>query len=136
MKNLLTEEISGSNKHLQQRKFTITLSTLSVIHQIPQETKHRDIISRSTSNNNSQAQEFNLPNILLTIRVENKRIESQWSYLQQSLAGKIYNFASGSGTFKKISLPINVTDSGQQISRTFIFRQKCHQAPPGIKLTA
>ena len=41
----------------------MTLFTLSVVQQIPQETKHRDIISRSTSNNSSQAQEFNLPDV-------------------------------------------------------------------------
>ena len=51
LEDLLTEEISGINKHLQQSKFTITPSTLSVVQQIPKETKHRDIIPRSTSNN-------------------------------------------------------------------------------------
>ena len=45
--------------------FTITLSALSVVQQIPQETKHRDIISRSTSNNSSQAQERNLRDVLV-----------------------------------------------------------------------
>ena len=59
-------------KHLQQRQFTMTLSMLSVVQQIPKETKHRDIISRSTSNNSSEAQEFNLPNALVTVRVENE----------------------------------------------------------------
>ena len=56
-------------------------SSLSIIQQIPKETKHRDIISRSTSNKISQAQEFNLPDILLSVRVENQSAESKWSYL-------------------------------------------------------
>ena len=57
-KNLFTEEISVSNKHVQQRKFTITLSTFSVVQHIPKKTKHRDIISRSTSNNSRQTQDL------------------------------------------------------------------------------
>ena len=36
-------------------------------------------------------------------------------------------FRLWSGTFEKISLPINVTVSELQISKTFIFRQKCRQ---------
>ena len=40
------------------------LSTFSVVQQIPQETKHRDI-SRSTSNNSSEAQEWNLPDLFV-----------------------------------------------------------------------
>ena len=48
------------------------LSTISVVQQIPKETNYRDIISRSTSNNSTQAQELNLPNALLTVRVENE----------------------------------------------------------------
>ena len=43
----------------------MTLSTLSVVQQILMETKHRDIIPRSTSNNSSQAQERNLPEVLV-----------------------------------------------------------------------
>ena len=43
----------------------MTLPTLSVIQQIPQEIKYRYIISRSTSNNISQAQEFNIPDLLV-----------------------------------------------------------------------
>ena len=42
----------------------MTLFTLSVDQQIPQETKHRANISRCTSNNSSQAQEFNIPDVL------------------------------------------------------------------------
>ena len=55
----------------------MTLSTFSEVQQIPQETKHRDIISRSTSKNSSQAQEFNLPNALAAVRVENELAESK-----------------------------------------------------------
>ena len=40
----ITEEISGMKKHFQKMKFTMTLSTLSVVPQIAQETKHRDNI--------------------------------------------------------------------------------------------
>ena len=40
-------------------------STLSIVQQIPQETKHRDVISCSTLNNSSQAQKHNLPDILV-----------------------------------------------------------------------
>ena len=72
IEDLLTEEISVTNKHLQQMQFTMTLSTLSVVQQIPPKTKHRDIISRSTLNNSSQAQESNLPDALVTVRVENE----------------------------------------------------------------
>ena len=43
----------------------MTLFTLSVVQQITQETKHRDNISRSTSNNSSQSQEFNIPDVLV-----------------------------------------------------------------------
>ena len=64
IEDLLIEEIFRTIKHLQQIKFTMTLCTLSVVQQIPQEIKHRDIISRSTSNNDSQAQEYNLPDKL------------------------------------------------------------------------
>ena len=44
-----------------------TLSALSVVQQIPQETKHRDIsnASGSTSNNRSQAQVFHIPDLLV-----------------------------------------------------------------------
>ena len=52
--DLLLEEISGMNKHCQQMKFIMTLSTVSLVQQIAQETKHRDIISRRTSNNSKQ----------------------------------------------------------------------------------
>ena len=48
------------------------LSKLNVMQKISKETKRRDIISRSTSNNSSQAQEFYLPDVLLTGRVENE----------------------------------------------------------------
>ena len=60
----------------------MTLSILSVVQQIPKKTKHRDIISRSTSNNSSQAQERNLPDILLR-QSESRMIiaESKWSFL-------------------------------------------------------
>ena len=54
----------------------MTLSTLSVVHQIPQETKHRDNISRNTSNNNSQAQVFNIKDVLV------KKSELQHSKLK------------------------------------------------------
>ena len=83
------------------------LSTLSIVQYILQETKHRDNVSHSTSNNSSQEQEFNLPDVL--VRQSELKIiiaESKWS-----LAYKIHNFASSSGTFWKISLPINVTGS-------------------------
>ena len=53
------------------------LSTLNVVQQIPKKTKHRDIISQSTSNNSSQAEEFNLPNALLSGSVENESAESK-----------------------------------------------------------
>ena len=62
------------NKHLQKRKLTITLSTLSVVQQIPQETKQKDNISRSNSNNRSQAQEFNIPDVLVKRPSRNNHI--------------------------------------------------------------
>ena len=43
----------------------MTLSTLSVVQQTPLETKHRDNISRSTLDNSSKAQEFNIQDILV-----------------------------------------------------------------------
>ena len=49
----------------------MTLSTLAVVQQISLETKYRDNISRSTSNNSNQAQKFNLPDVLVRVRVEN-----------------------------------------------------------------
>ena len=56
----------------------MTLFTLSVVQQIPQETKRRDIISRSISNNSSQAQERNLPGVpCKTVRVEMIIVESK-----------------------------------------------------------
>ena len=55
------------------------LSILRVVQQIPQGT--RDIISRSTSNNNSQAQEFNLPDVLVTVKDEMIIAQNEWSYL-------------------------------------------------------
>ena len=87
----------------------MTLSTLSVVHQIPNETEHRDFISRSTSNNSSQAQERNLPDVLAR-HSESKK----WTQLKAR--GTIYSgvwrakfpIFSGSGTFWKISLAINV----------------------------
>ena len=45
-----------------------------------------------------------------TVRIEIIIAQSKRSYLYWSLACKISNFASGSGTFWKISLPINVTE--------------------------
>ena len=59
----------------------MTLSTLFAVEQIPKENKLRDIIPRSTSNNSDHAQEFNLPDVLLTVRVENELAESNWNYL-------------------------------------------------------
>ena len=56
------------NKHFHPLKFTIALSTLSVVQQILLKTQRRDNISddkRSTSKNSSQVQELNLPNVLL-----------------------------------------------------------------------
>ena len=46
----------------------MTLSTLSVVQLISQETSHKDNISddsSSTSNNSSQAQEFNILDVLV-----------------------------------------------------------------------
>ena len=40
-------------------------SQFSVVQQIPQEIKLRDIISRSTLNNSNQAQERNHPDVLV-----------------------------------------------------------------------
>ena len=50
----------------------MTLFTVSVVQQIPQKTKHSDTIYRSTSNTISQAQESNLPDVLVTIKVINE----------------------------------------------------------------
>ena len=62
IEDLLAEEISGTDKHFHQLQFTMTLSTLRVVAQIiPQETKHRDNIS----NNSTQAQELNIPDVLV-----------------------------------------------------------------------
>ena len=47
------------------------------VHTQPQETKHKDDISRSTSNNSSQAQEFYLPDVLIRVRVENDHSSKQ-----------------------------------------------------------
>ena len=46
----------------------MTLSPLNVVQQIPQETKHRDNASSnscSTSNNSCEAQDFNIPVMLV-----------------------------------------------------------------------
>ena len=72
IEDLLLEEISGTNKHLQQKSFTMTLSTFNVVRQIPQETKRRKNISRNLSNNSSQVQEFNVPDVLLNSPSRNK----------------------------------------------------------------
>ena len=56
------------------------LSTLSVVQQIPQKTKHGDNISddsRSTSNNSSQAQEFNIPDVVANSPSRNARCSKQ-----------------------------------------------------------
>ena len=94
----------------------MTLSPLNVVQQIPQETKHRDNISRSTSNNSSQAQECKFPDVLV------RHSETKWSQLKASEA--IYSGTwrekftmPVSRTFWKISLPINVIGSGLEISR-------------------
>ena len=63
VEDLSPEEISGMNKHFQQSYFTMMLSTLSLVQQIPQETKHRDNISGSTLNN--KAQKFTIPDVLV-----------------------------------------------------------------------
>ena len=80
IENLLPEEISGMDKHFQSLYFTMTLSTLIVVQQISQETKHRDIISDktgSTSNNSSQAHEFNIPDIIVNSPSRNPRSSKQ-----------------------------------------------------------
>ena len=110
--------------------FQIMLSTLSVVQHIPQENKHRDNTSHSTSNNGSQAQEFNIPDAFVNSLNRNTKSLKQGLYLQWSFSCNIPNFATGSGKFCSISLPINLTDSGLEISRTFIFHQislNCHK---------
>ena len=77
----ITRRNSRNEQALSTKVIYNELSTRSVVQQIPQETKHRDIISRSTSNNSSQVQEFNLLNALVTVRVKNELAESKWSYL-------------------------------------------------------
>ena len=57
------------------------LSTLSIVQQIPKETIHKDTILHNTSNKSSQAQEFNLPYALVTVRIKIESAESKWSYL-------------------------------------------------------
>ena len=116
------------------------LSTLNVVQQIPQETKHRDNISddsHSTSNNSSQAWRLISQTNLWTVRDTLFRVQSNVShpsvtllYLLWSLACKIHNFANGCGTFSNISLPIGPRDSEVKFSRIFIFWQKCHQISP------
>ena len=128
----------------------MTLCTLSVVLQIPQETKYRVIsnYSRSTSNNRSQAQKFNVPDIVETFRVAILRDQIKASRPSVTLffyckSCKDHNFSKSSGIFCSISLPMNPTVSGHEIFRTFIFRQvslisrqKYRQSSPGIKLTA
>ena len=58
----------------------MTLSTLSVVMQIPQETKHRNNISddsRSASNNSNQAQDFNIPDIFVNSPSHNTQSSKQ-----------------------------------------------------------
>ena len=63
----------------------MTLSTLSAAQQIPQETKHSDIISRSTTNNSSQAHECNLSDVLLIVKVKNEGSSKQVELLIMEL---------------------------------------------------
>ena len=49
----------------------MTLSAMSIIQQIPLETKYRDNISRSTSNNSTQADEFNISDVLVNSPIRN-----------------------------------------------------------------
>ena len=68
------------------------LSTLTVVQQISQKTKHRDNISndsRSTSNNSSRAQEFNIPDALVTVRVAVHRAQSKVSIYNGTWRAKI-----------------------------------------------
>ena len=57
----------------------MTLSTVSVVEQIPQEIKHRDAISRSTSKHSSRAQEGNPPDVLVMVKVES---EHSWKQVK------------------------------------------------------
>ena len=54
-----------------------TLYTLSVEQQIPQETKDRENISRRNTNNSSQAQEFNILDVLVNSPSRNTQSSKQ-----------------------------------------------------------
>ena len=55
----------------------MTLSKLTVVQQTPQEIKHSENISRSNSNNSSQAQEFNISDVLVNNLSRNTQISKQ-----------------------------------------------------------
>ena len=127
----------------------MTLSTLSVVQQISQETEHRDNISnesRSTSKNSRQAQEFNISDVIV------KQSESQNSELKARCLSSecnasliIVKLGLQNSQFRQwfwnileyLQLPIGPTDSGLQISGTLILSSKmlpsrqillnCHQ---------
>ena len=106
----------------------MTLSSFSVVQQIPKETKHRDIISCSTSNNSSQAQEFNLPDAHETVRAEKRlKLKASGVICSEAWSAKFTISPVVLELFGKIPLFVSITVSGLEISRTFIFHQICRQ---------
>ena len=63
----------------------MTLSTFSVVQQIPQEIKHRDNISHSTSNDSTLAQEFDIPDKIVNSPSRNTQSSKQ-GFLSESNA--------------------------------------------------
>ena len=59
--------------------------TLSLVQETLQEIKHREKISRSTSNNRSQAQELNILDVLVRSPSRNAQAQSKISLLSVTL---------------------------------------------------
>ena len=94
----------------------MTLSTLSVVQQILQETKHGHNISRSTSNKRSQAQEFNVLDVLVKSQVAILRTQNKISLPSATLLLFIVELGVRNLQFHQtflnilqISLPIKLT---------------------------
>ena len=139
----------------------MALSTLSLVQQISQETKHRANISLRISNNSSQAQEFNIPDVLVTIQVailiaqnnvslpsksisvcaplfiiklvvKNPQFRQRFWNILEELASYWSN-RLGTQNFWNIYFLPKMSPSRQILPNC---SQKCRQAPPGIKLRA
>ena len=112
----------------------MTLSTLSVVKQIPQKIRHRDNISRSTSNNSSQAQEFSVPDVIVNSQSPNAQSSKQGLLSECNTLLLIVKLGVQNTQFRQrfwniliLIWNINLTNSGLKIPKTFVFRQKCSQ---------